>query len=435
MKILIYLLIIFILMGCENGTRDVHDAGLTNLTIFNADQGGRMGNLGRWYNYIQSDQSRSSGIGFPVNYISSASCFNWLTKKNGPRSKWVSSTGPWWIDPNHKMGTQGNGFGLINVIAFAQIPSALRQLVSLEGATVEFFAKTSDDFSTVYADSSLGWKKSRVYLWFQTAPRPVENCNLDPSIGEDCTRQSGYIMTSNPIDGKNKLLSFKLLGSRDYEWTCLGAGINVKYDCMAFDEAIKNVSVIGFVAAPVKACPRVDKLCAPSFNTREHFNVGILEFKGFVIKSNLFRKSNLTSIELSSNVSSVVPVPGWSTIQYGEGGRIAGLYVKIDDGYKENVRFALAKSNVKNLFDDVGFHIYLSSDSQTIFVAKGDELISISKYETGDFVGLHLNFDEMLVLKNDEIIYRDKSPCSNCMLYPLASYTNSSNKKLIFYKY
>ena len=130
--------------------------------VFNADLGGWRPNNGRWYSYQQSSAPCATGVGFETNRFSPASCFSWLTDAEGAKAQWVTSTGPWWIDPNHMMRLGGNGFGFINVLAFSQIPAALQSTANLDDSTVSFTARVDPAFSTVEADSAAGRRKAQI---------------------------------------------------------------------------------------------------------------------------------------------------------------------------------------------------------------------------------------------------------------------------------
>ena len=117
------------------------------------------------------------------------------------------------------------------------------------------------DLRMIEAYSREGLRRSHIYLWVQDAPRPIDSCVPDPSIGENCTRQSNYILTARDdpmlqFDRENNAGAnrVKLAEYSETEWTCLGRGRNVKYDCMPVADVLKNVYAIGFIAAPVRAC-------------------------------------------------------------------------------------------------------------------------------------------------------------------------------------
>lgn len=247
----------------------------------------------RWYSYQQKPAvcSESPQSHFENGRVSPPSCFVWL---NTDDEGWIYSQGPWWIDPNHEMLVGGNGIGLVNVIAFSRY--FYGGIIDLTNKVVTF--ETQNNIHMIEATSLFGLKKSHIYFWFQTSPRILDNCEPDPTKGENCTRQSDYILTANdePLvqfetnEPYAKHRIFISSFSPD-DWTCLGAGRNVKYDCMPITEALQDVSVFGFLAAPVNGCItdkpwQVGGVCDLD-KTQAYqqyvFNTGVFRFKDFYI--------------------------------------------------------------------------------------------------------------------------------------------------------
>ncbi|MDA7701837.1 hypothetical protein N9A69_01435 [Gammaproteobacteria bacterium] len=436
--------LIFELMVTDNdgatGTDEINISVVpsSEILLYKSGLGGRLGNKGRWYNYIQSERPCESGIGFPISSISPASCFNWLSDEAWTDDDWISSTGPWWIDPNHHQGTELNGFGYINVLGFAQVPGALTAPINMQKSRVDFTARLSNDFSTIYANSSLGYTKSQIYLWFQTAARELDNCSPNPQIGENCTRQSDYIMTINPIDDllneDQENVSFSILGENSNDWTCLGAGTNVKYECENFQTAIQKVDTIGFIAGPVSTCPTDTQTgkCNLNIDPKDFYNIGTFEFKSFLIASE-FVRSNILDEVVFSQVSEQEPAEGWKAIKYGKSalfkpGSGIHAYVGNTSGY---IRLGLTSNNQNYMFSDIGFQIYLSEGAMLV-VEMGDsgqfnKILSVSRYKPNDTVGLYMSDDKMLILRNDEIVYSTDLPCNSCSLYPFISTLGEEN--------
>jgi hypothetical protein len=416
-------------------------------------QGGRVLNYGRWYNYIQTDDVCESGVGFPLGALSPAACWNFLTASQGPQvDDWVASQGPWWIDPNHQQIPGGNGFGMINVIGFMRLPSAINSAADLTNAEVSFDSVTYPGFSTVTAPSKLGTLKSHVWLWFQTAPREVPNCTPDDQIGENCTRQSDYILTGNlgpayQIDsapnGGAVARRFVLDPTKASQWTCLGAGLNVKYDCLPFDQAIKQISVIGFIAGPVLPCPVLEgssppicDMAAIRADVARYFNVGQIAFRNFNIKQTYTRQTALYDQAWQPVPDGAVSSqPGWSAITYGERTTFKpgnGLRLHPGTGY---TRLGISSADNTQDFSQAGPQIYLADwepvqglgGGQIRIVSAGaDGRYTVDRfvatYNTGDAVELLFTADALAVLKNGEVVHRFAVSCSpECSFHPYAS--------------
>jgi len=318
----------------------------------------------------------------------------------------------------------------------------------MQNSIVGFSARKSADFSTIYADSSLGYLKSQIYLWFQTAARSIDDCSPNPQIGENCTRQSDYIMTANPIDDllgeAEETVSLTILGNNADEWTCLGAGTNVRYECEDFHTAIQKVETIGFIAGPVATCPinNVTGLCNIDVDVSDFYNTGTFEFRSFSIASGFVRSNILYEIGFSE-VAEQEPAEGWQPIQYAmpenfESG--SGLHAKVNSvtGY---TRLGLSTNNSHYLFSTVGFQIYLTAENQNMLVVEMAEdssftiIKAVSRYELNDTVGLYMKDDKMLVLRNDEIVYSTQLPCNSCSLYPFISSLGASNDNITVYRH
>ena len=247
----------------------------------------------KWYSYQQkpANCAEKPKSHFDNNRVSPPSCFVWL---NSDGNGWVSSYGPWWIDPNHEMLVDGSGFGLVNVVAFTQIKDNKSDLTD----KIITFTTDNRDMNMVQANSLEGLKNSHIYFWFQSSPRTIDNCTPNNSVGENCTRQGDYILTANgdskfqfdtSLSNLKHTIDLSILSEKD--WTCLGSGRNVKYDCMGVAEALKKVYAFGFLAAPVNGCItnipwQVGGICDLEKNRKYHnyvFNSGIFRFKDFKI--------------------------------------------------------------------------------------------------------------------------------------------------------
>lgn len=130
----------------------------------------------------------------------------------------------------------------------------------------------------------------------------MSNCVINAQIGENCTRQSDFELTGNgskkfQIDAiknrKVKHIQLNIGISKSSDWTCLGAGRNVKYDCMPIEEALDEVEVMGFLAMPAKSCPLLpaekgglcdlDKI---NKSIGSYFNTGTLKLRNLKIHRN-----------------------------------------------------------------------------------------------------------------------------------------------------
>jgi hypothetical protein len=438
----------------------------TRVRVFDADLGRWQAPGGRWYSYQQSDADCASGIGFPTTYLSPASCFVWLTEEAGAQGQWVGSTGPWWIDPNHMTLPGGTGLGFINVLAFTKLPAALEAPADLDDTTVTFEARVSSNFATVVADSAAGRQKGHVHLWFQTAPRAVDNCTPDPQTGEDCTRQSDYILTGGWSDAYaidllagtgGKALTFRLSVADRANWTCLGRGLNVKYDCQDFAEALRNVVSVGFVIAPVASCPTIaDAAGDPSCdrarvaaNPGAYFNQGRFEHRGFKVTRNRARADTARRIAALTQAT-VSPADGWSPLRYAARstfGAGSGLQISLGNA-TPYTRIGLASTAGATTFETVGPQLYVvpssgPSGKALLVVTRSDSgaydhISSTHSYTDGDTAGLHLDNGRLLFLRNGEVIYTAPSPCGDaaaCELTPFSSTLPASQPAPDIYRY
>lgn len=436
---------------------DAGEVADANVWEYKVAQGGRVLNYGRWYNYIQSEEVCPSGVGFPLSSLSPASCWNFLTGSAGPKDdEWVASEGPWWIDPNHQQILGGNGFGMINVIGFMRLPSAINSAADLTNAEISFETVTYPGFSTVTAPSILGTQKSHVWLWFQTAARDLQECTPNPQIGENCTRQSDYILTGDlsPIyqidgipDGTAVARSFALNSLKIDDWTCLGAGLNVKYDCLPFDQAIKQVSVIGFIAGPVLPCPVLQGSSPPvcdraaiSADVAKYFNVGQIAFRNFNIKQAYTRQTALYNLVWEPvPIGAASTLVGWSAIRYGPATTFMpgnGLRLPSGGGYS---RFGISSANNTQNFSLAGPQVYLANWEPVQGLGGGQIRVVgpdqdghytvdrfVATYDVGDAVELLFTTDALAVLKNGEVVHRFPVNCAaGCSLHPFASQLQS----------
>ena len=438
----------------------------TRVQLFDADLGRWQAPGGRWYSYQQSDAACASGIGFPTTYLSPASCFVWLTAEAGAQGQWVGSTGPWWIDPNHMALPGGTGLGFINVLAFVRLPAALEAPADLDDTTVAFEARVSNDFAIVVADSAAGRLKGHVHLWFQTAPRAVGNCTPDPQTGEDCTRQSDYILTGGWSDAyaidliagtAGRMLTFRLSVADRANWTCLGRGLNVKYDCQDFGEALRNVVSVGFVIAPVAPCPTIanatgDPSCdraRVATNPGAYFNQGRFEHRAFKVTRNRIRPATARR-KAAIAQAATPPADGWSPLRYAARtsfGAGSGVQISLDNA-TPYTRIGLAITVGATTFEIAGPQLYAVPSSSPngnvlLVVTRSvggayDHIASTHSYTDGDTAGLHLDNGRLLFLRNGEVIYTAPSPCgdaASCELTPFRSTLPASVPQPAIYIY
>lgn len=422
--------------------------------VFDSDLGGWAWNTGRWYNYVLADLPCESGIDLAASLFSPSACFQWISPEVGAAGDWVSSVGPWWIDPNHMTLPGGTGFGFINVVAFAQIPAATRSPANLDRSVISFEARVSQDFSTNTVLTADGERKGHVYLWFQTSPRKITPCTPDPLVGEDCTRQSDYILTGDgspsfeidriPAD-EVKRFTFAAKASDASQWTCLGRGSSVKYDCIDFAEALRTASVIGFVIAPTRPCPTwvneagtqvcdaQTMLAAPN----EHLNFGTFQVKAFSITKEATRPTTATRVALPAALSDPeIADDRWSTPKMGVARTFvagSGVHFPIDTEFKA-LRVGLSSEVTPDSIDEAGYQLYIAPagtdrdqpENNLMVVTKGesgafDRANVIGRYRVGDTLGMFFEEDRLVFLKNDEVIMEAPSPCSpapSCSLRP-----------------
>ncbi len=460
------------LAGCGGGKSAPETTTLSpDVYVYKADLGGWAPDNGRWYNYVQSDAICASGEGFPISWVSPASCFQFLTSRAGAAGNWVTSTGPWWIDANHMALPGGTGFGFINVLAFTQLPAGFRSPANLDDTALSFTARIDSNFSTVMANSREGRQQGHVYLWFQTFARPISPCTPEPQTGENCTRQSNYILTGNGqpgyvIDrmspGVATDFAFKLKASETDRWTCLGRGFNVKYDCIGVEEALRNVAVMGFVIAPAAACPTLRNanglelcdLARIAQSPSDYFSLGKFEVRSFSLRKNQARATAATRLNFLPRPLAVTAVPPrWSSPQYAKATKFVrggGLQMSVPEPLGA-MRLGLSlQSDPKNL-EEAGYQIYLSpagtdpgqTENVMMVVGRGssglyDVNLSFWPYQAGDTVGFYFENGVLLFLKNDEVFYQVPSPCGrvdDCTLYPFLSTADGYDAALSVFQY
>lgn len=428
----------------------------STVEVFNANAGPWMPNNGRWYSYAQSKEECASSIGFPDGPLSPASCFTWLTGILGAQGQWISSQGPWWVDPNHAQLPGGTGFGLIHVLAFVQLPAALQAPVNLDGTTLRLRTRISADWTRPVAPSREGEKPARAYLWFQTAPSPITNCTPDASIGENCTRQSDYIYTDGWRDSaaldqsaaeQGQAFEIPLRAADATKWTCLGAGANVKYDCMPFGDAIKQVSVMGAILAPVLPCPLPGPagpgvtcdMEALNKSLRSYFNPGRFELRDFAIAIDSPFGTHALLTTLGSG-SAIQPADSWSPIRYAAHPGLkagGGVHYVIPSG-SGALRIGLSTAGTATSFEKAGPHLYISpagnepgQPEPMLYVGVADAQGNITQtrpvgyYQEGDRVSIYVWRDQLVFTRNGEVLNMTSSPCSpsdsDCPLLPFMS--------------
>ncbi len=415
----------------------------TAVQVFDANAGPWPTNNGRWYTYQQSDQPCPSGVGFPDSSVSPASCFNFLTDMVGTRGDWVRSQGPWWVDPNHAQLAGGTGFGLIHVVAFAQLPAAWQGPATLDGTTVRLRTRISEDWVRPVASSRFGERPGRAYLWFQTYPRPVAGCTPEPTIGEDCTRQSNYIFSDGwqpaaaldqTASASGQGFAIEMRSAQAERWTCLGAGRNVKYDCMPFAQAVQQVAVLGVILGPVRACPTSPDAPPGSPCNREilaadptaYYNPGRFDLRDFTITIDEPR-AGLASRAALRPRSGPKPAPLWNPLRYLDGPPLApgqGVHLLVTEGM-DAVRLGVSRTTAPNSFDEAGPQIYISpldnepnQQSPTLYVQVADtaggysRIARVNSYGQGDRIALLLWRDQVVFTKNDEVVHMTLSPCA-----------------------
>jgi hypothetical protein len=415
----------------------------TSVQVFDANAGPWPTNNGRWYSYQQSDLPCVSGVGFPDTSVSPASCFAFLTDTLGMRGDWVRSQGPWWVDPNHAQLEGGNGFGLIHVVAFVQIPGAWQGPLTLEGTTVRLRTRISGNWVRPVAPSRAGDLPARAYLWFQTYPRPVANCTEDPSIGENCTRQSNFIFSDGwqptaaldqTSDAAGQDFAIAMRADQAARWTCLGAGQNVKYDCMPFEQAVQQVAVMGVILGPVRPCPTAPGAPAGSpcdrgilaVDPTAYFNPGRFELRDFAIKIDAPRAASALRATLRPPAGPK-PAPLWNPLRYLDAQALEpgkGVHLLVTEGMAA-VRLGVSRSTSPRTFDDAGPQVYVSplsnepnQQSPTLYVQVVDtagrysRVTQANTYAQGDRIALLLWRDQIVFTKNDEVVHMTRSPCA-----------------------
>lgn len=422
-----------------------------NIRAYDAASSGYRGNNGRWYSYQQSRSACPTEFGgFPNNPYSPPSCFVWLTGPSGAGRDWVSSVGPWWIDANHMRLPGGDGYGFIHVLAFTQIPGALYVPLDLNGTVVRFTARKDAIYRTLQADSRDGLRPSRAYLWFQTYARPLEACTPDPQIGENCTRQSGYILTGRYAESfevdtqatvEGRSLSFTLSADQAADWSCMGRGVNIKYDCRPFAEALRNVAAIGFVLAPVPACPTVPDgkggevcdLAAIDADPDRYFARGRFDIRDFTVEYPETRPTQAALLDFATTPTSQtawsLPRPA-SRTAFTDG---SGLYlpapivagamtiglsreVQIDAGDAPAYELYLITAGVENRFHGNEVHIRSRDPVRGL-----DSVLFLAPFDDDDTFSMHLRAGQLLFMKNDVTIHSEPSPCpasGDCLLTP-----------------
>jgi hypothetical protein len=437
--------------------------------VFDANGGPWLPNTGRWYSYQQSDLGCETGVGFPDGPLSPASCFVWLTDIFGAKNNWVSSQGPWWVDPNHQYLDQGTGFGFVHVVAFVQLPAAIKGTLNLNGTTVRLRTRISSGWSRPIATSREGEKPSRSYLWFQTSPRKVTNCSPNAQIGENCTRQSNYIFTDNwradsaldqSSNEEGQAFEIKLNGLDASKWTCLGAGRNVKYDCLPFDQAIEQVSLMGVLQAPVLPCP-ISAPAGPgvtcdrtvlSNSTASFFNSGRFDLRDFTISidETFSRLAHLIDFGYELDLK---PATKWRPLRFAftsplKQGEAIHFVIPKDS---KALKFGLTFNVYGHTFETAGPHLYISPANRepgqaepSLYIGAADDsgaitrTLSVSRYKDGDRVSIYLWNDKLVFAKNGQAVHMTSSPClqhgKNCALVPFYSTDLENLKTPLFYK-
>ena len=72
-----------------------------------------------------------------------------------------------------------------------------------------------------------------------------------------------------------------------------------------------------------------------------------------------------------------------------------------------------------------------------LVVEKGNDgsfnkILSVSRYELNDTVGLFMTDEKMLILRNDEIVHSTDLPCNDCSLYPFVSTLGTENTLRVY---
>jgi hypothetical protein len=464
-----------LLFGCgANGGGSTGEMPTTlelssDVHVFRADLSGWTPDNGRWYSYQVSDTACDAGFGFPANSVSPASCLRWLTPGSGASGQWVVSDGPWWTDANHMQMPGGDGFGFVNVLAFTQLPAGFRSPANLDDTLLSFTARIDDHFSTLVTDSREGRRKGHIYLWFQTYARPVSPCTPDPAIGENCTRQSDYILTGGwdpayEIDrippGEEHRFNFRLEASEPQNWTCLGRGVNVKYDCMGLEQALTNVAYVGFVVGPAAPCPTLTQpdggqqcdSARMDAAPQDYLNLGRFEFRDYAIRKMRPRATLAHRIDFAETGKAGY-TDGWDAPRYAPAVRFAagsGLQVPVRAD-TDAFRLGLALATGTIALEDAGYQIYISSADSTplqvgkhlVVMAPGasgkyDKAAVFWPIKDDDTVGFYFEDGHLLVLKNDEVVYQADSPCTaaaDCVLYPFIARHGGNGAAPAVYSY
>ncbi len=251
----------------------------------------------------------------------------------------LESRSPWWVDSNHNHVSTSpgqTGLGFINVIAQITPIQTNQAPLDLSGATVSFNAKKDALFdpltATIRGSKS---RKGHLYFWFQTASRALTGCTPNPEIGEDCTRQSDYILSdieADPSGGSDtpyqvdswltpdvwRHLSYQFTPFA--KWTCLGRGENVKYECAPIADALKNVTDFGFIVAPVCTAPLPTTpnpvyLCMANVQTAEANSN-----KGTIFLDDVTLSKPMQANVAWSRVVGITPVDPGNSVQKTAGG-------------------------------------------------------------------------------------------------------------------
>lgn len=420
---------------------------------FDSTTGGWRPNNGRWYAYAQSrDPCTTEFGGFPNNPVSPPSCFVWLTGSAGPGSDWISSRGPWWVDPNHRPVQGGDGYGFVHVVAFVQVPAALYGPLDLTGSVASFLVRKDAAFTTVMADSRDGLRKGHVYLWLQTHARPVADCTPDPSSGENCTRQSDYILTGkydpayeldSLADAAGKEVSLTLSADEPALWTCLGRGENIKYECEPIADALREVAAVGLMMAPVAPCPAVSAadgtrscdLQTIDGDPGRYFAQGTIDIKDFRIRYPELRTAAAEIVQFPAAAAATrwtPPVPAGAQT-FGPG---SGLHLPrpIAAGA---MRIGLSTQMSPTTLDSGGLQLYLITagvepnltENQIRVVGRSDDgrydkVLFIAPFGPQDSFSLHRRGDRIVFMRNDVALHSEPAPCpavGDCVLTPFIS--------------
>jgi hypothetical protein len=239
----------------------------------------------------------------------------------------------------------------------------------------------------------------------------------------------------------------------------LGFGRNVKYDCLPFDKAIKQVAVMGVIVGPVLPCP-ISRPAGPgvtcdrtllSTSLSPYFNPGRFDLRDFVIAAD---GANATTAKLLVLDYCARNKPGifWSPICYATTSilKADGAVHYVIPKNSGALKFGLSSTTTTHSFEAAGPHLYVSpagnepgQTESTLYVGVADQsgstsrTFSVTRYREGDLVSIYVWKDKIVFSKNGESIHMTPSPCDvdqrDCALIPFVSNHVNNNASTALY--